>query len=58
MFNNAYYDQRRYDSSKPSDNKDKKFLNWLKISYNNEIMKSLVLESGDDNVVDDNVSND
>jgi hypothetical protein len=58
MFNNAYYDQRRYDSSKPSDNKDKNILNWLKISYNNKIIKSLVLESDDDNVVDDNVSND
>jgi hypothetical protein len=58
MFNNAYYDQKRYDSSKSSDNKDKNILNWLKISYNNELMKSLVLESGDDNVVDDNVSND
>lgn len=58
MFNNAYYDKKRYDSSKSSDNKDKNILNWLKISYNNEIMKSLVLESDDDNVVDDNVSND
>lgn len=56
----AHYDQRKYDSSKPSDNKDKSVTGLVKTSDSDggKIMRPHVLEFGHDIGVDDMVSND
>jgi len=54
----AYCDQRRYNLSKPNDNKDEVVMSLVESSNDDEVMRSLVLESGDDIRVDDIVCND